>query len=325
MANEFESPMKFKVFVDGSEGTTGLQIHERLAGRPELELITIDPAKRKEPAAKAECLNAADVAFLCLPDTAARESVALVTNPETVLIDASTAHRTDPEWAYGLAELGPEWRERIASSNRIANIGCHAGSFILAVQPLVAAGVIPREQVLSCFSLTGYSGGGKKMIAEYEAPDRPVSLQSPRPYALGLSHKHLPEMRQHTGLVNPPIFSPAVAPFRQGLSVTVPLALPELSGAPKLADIHATLDAAYAGQAFVKVLPLGDDAANLDGGFFDLQACNGTNRADVLVTGNDDQALVMVRVDNLGKGASGSAIQNMNIRLGLPEAAGLSV
>jgi N-acetyl-gamma-glutamyl-phosphate reductase len=317
--------MKFKVFVDGSEGTTGLQIHERLAGRPELELITIDPVKRKDPAAKAECLNAADVAFLCLPDAAARESVALVTNAETVLIDASTAHRTDPGWAYGLPELGVEWRERIVSSNRIANIGCHAGSFILAVQPLVAAGVIPADQVLSCFSLTGYSGGGKKMIAEYEAPDRPESLQSPRPYALGLSHKHLPEMRQHAGLVHPPIFSPVVAHYRQGLSVTVPLSLPHLPGAPKLADIHAVLEAAYAGQTFVKVLPLGDDAANLDGGFFDLQACNGTNRADVLVTGHDDQALVMVRVDNLGKGASGSAIQNMNIRLGLPEDAGLSV
>ena len=323
MANEFESPMKFKVFVDGSEGTTGLQIHERLAGRPELELITIDPEKRKDPLAKAECLNAADVAFLCLPDAAARESVALVTNPDTVLIDASTAHRTDSDWAYGLPELGPEWRERIVSSNRIANIGCHAGSFILAVQPLVAAGVIPTDQVLSCFSISGYSGGGKKMIAAYEAPDRPASLQSPRPYALGLSHKHLPEMQQHTGLANPPIFSPVVAPYRQGLSVTVPLALPKLPGAPKLADIHATLNAAYAGQTFVKVLPLGGDAANLDGGFFDLQACNDTNRADVLVTGNDDQALVMVRVDNLGKGASGSAIQNMNIRLGLPESAGL--
>jgi len=320
---EFDSPMKFKVFVDGSEGTTGLQIHERLAGRPELELITIDPEKRKDPVAKAVCLNAADVAFLCLPDAAARESVALVSNPDTVLIDASTAHRVDPDWAYGLPELGAAWRERITTSNRISNIGCHAGAFILGVQPLVKAGIIPAERVVSCSSLTGYSGGGKKMIAQYEATDRPAALQSPRPYALGLTHKHLPEMRQHTGLQHAPIFHPAVAPYRQGLSVSVPLALPDLPGAPKLADIHAALADTYANELFVKVMPLGDDATNLDGGFFDVQACNGTNRADVLVTGHDDQAIVMVRVDNLGKGASGSAIQNMNIRLGLPEDAGL--
>ncbi len=317
--------MKFKVFVDGSEGTTGLQIHERLAGRAELELVTIDPAQRKDPLAKAACLNAADVAFLCLPDDAARESVALVTNPDTVLIDASTAHRVDPDWAYGLPELGAEWRECITQSNRISNIGCHAGAFILGLQPLVKAGLIPASHVLSCSSLTGYSGGGKKMIAQYEGEDRPDALQAPRAYALGLTHKHLPEMLLHTGLDKAPIFSPVVGAFRQGLSVTIPLALPELPGSPKLVDLHAALADTYANETFVRVLPLGDDAANLDSGFFDIQACNGTNRADVLVTGHDDQALVMVRVDNLGKGASGSAIQNMNIRLGLTEDAGLKV
>jgi N-acetyl-gamma-glutamyl-phosphate reductase len=316
--------MKFKVFVDGSEGTTGLQIHERLADRRELELITIDPDKRKDPVARAACLNAADVAFLCLPDDAARASVALVENPATILIDASTAHRTDPQWAYGLPELGPVHRERIMAANRIANIGCHAGAFIIGVQPLVTAGIIPADTILSCFSLTGYSGGGKKMIAAYEAPDRPEALSSPRPYALGLTHKHLPEMRQHAGLEHPPIFSPVVGAFRQGLAVTVPLALTELPGNPSLAKLHEALTAAYAGQVFVKVLPLGDDAGNLDAGFFDVQACNGTNRADIMVAGNDEQAVVMARIDNLGKGASGSAIQCMNIRLGLPESAGLN-
>jgi len=316
--------MKFKVFVDGSEGTTGLQIHDRLAGRAELELITIDPERRKDPQAKAECLNAADVAFLCLPDDAARESVALVTNPHTVLIDASAAHRVDPAWAYGLPELGSVWRERIRASNRIANIGCHAGAFLLSVAPLVAAGIIPADSRLSCFSLTGYSGGGKKMIAAYEAADRASTLDSPRPYALGLTHKHLPEMRQHAGLAHAPLFQPVVGAFRQGLAVSVPLILAALPGSPKLADLQTALEQAYAGEAFVKVKPLGDDDGNWDGGFLDVQACNGTNRADVFVTGNDEYAVVITRLDNLGKGASGSAIQGMNIRLGLAEDEGLT-
>ncbi len=315
--------MKFKVFVDGSEGTTGLQIHERLAGRAELELITIDADRRKDPMAKAECLNAADVAFLCLPDEAAKESVALVTNPKTVVIDASTAHRVNPDWAYGLPELGVNFREKISSSNRIANIGCHAGAFLLGVAPLVNAGLVPADTRLSCFSITGYSGGGKKMIAGYEAADRSATLDSPRPYALGLTHKHLPEMRQHAGLEYAPLFQPVVGAFRQGLAVSIPLPLSVLPGAPKLADLHAVLAKAYAGATFVKVKPLGDDAENWDGGFLDVQACNGTNRADVFVTGHDEQAVVIVRIDNLGKGASGSAIQCMNIRLGLPEDAGL--
>lgn len=317
--------MSIKVFVDGSEGTTGLQIHERLAGRNDVELITIDPERRKDTAARVGCLNVADVAFLCLPDAAAKESAALVTNPSTVVIDASTAHRVDPGWAYGLPELGAEYRTALRASNRIANIGCHAGAFLLGVKPLVAAGLLPADETVTAFSLTGYSGGGKKMIAEFEAADRPATLASPRPYALGLAHKHLPEMQRHAGLARAPWFMPTVGAFRQGLAVTVPLDLATLRGGVTLAEVHACLAAAYANERFVRVLPLGDEAGNLDGGFFDVQACNGTNRADVLVTGNATHGAVIVRLDNLGKGASGSAIQCMNVRLGLPEDAGLTV
>ncbi|MGH8020575.1 MAG: N-acetyl-gamma-glutamyl-phosphate reductase [Opitutaceae bacterium] len=314
--------MSIKVFVDGSEGTTGLQIHERLGGRGDLELITIDPERRKDPAARAQCLNAADVAFLCLPDVAAREAAGLVTNARTVLIDASTAHRVDPAWAYGLPELGASYREKIRTSNRIAVIGCHAGAYLLGVRPLVDAGIIPADQRLSCFSLTGYSGGGKKMIAEYQGASN-GKLASPRPYALGLAHKHLPEMKTHSGLMHAPVFQPVVSAFYKGLAVIVPLPLATLPGAPKPADLHAALAAAYEGERFVNVLPLGDERV-FDRGSLDVQACNDTNRADVIIVGNDEHAEVIVRLDNLGKGASGAAVQCMNLRLGLDEGVGLS-
>ena len=316
--------MKTKVFVDGQEGTTGLQIHERLALRADVELIIIDPAKRKDVAARAACLNAADVVFLCLPDAAAKESAALVTNPSTCVIDASTAHRTDPAWAYGLPELGADYRKRIRNSKRIANPGCHAAAFALAVRPLVQGGVLPVDFPVAAFSITGYSGGGKKMIADYEHSPLSPALRSPRPYALGLAHKHLPEMRAHTGLASAPIFSPVVGNFYKGLSVTVPLPLSKLPGKPSPVTIHATLAAAYAGEKFVRVLPLGDESV-LDGGFFDLQACNDTNRADIGVFGHDGQVVVIARLDNLGKGASGSAIQCMNLHLGIDEGTGLAV
>jgi N-acetyl-gamma-glutamyl-phosphate reductase len=314
--------MKTKIFVDGQEGTTGLQIHERLARRCELELIEIDPAKRKDPAARAACLNAADVAFLCLPDAASRESAALVTNPRTCVIDASTAHRIDKAWVYGVPELGADYREAIRRSKRIANPGCHATAFALAVRPLVQRGLVPTDFPLSCFSITGYSGGGKKMIADYEQFPLPEALKSPRPYALGLMHKHLPEMRVHTGLDEAPIFSPVVANFFKGLSVTVPLPLRQLPVAPSPQALHHALTETYAAERFVRVLPFGDESV-LDMGFFDVQACNDTNRCDIAVFGHADQAVVMARLDNLGKGASGAAIQCMNLHLGLDEGLGL--
>jgi N-acetyl-gamma-glutamyl-phosphate reductase len=314
--------MKTKVFVDGQEGTTGLQIFERLAARADIELIEIDPALRKDSAARAACLNAADVAFLCLPDSAARESAALVTNPRTCVIDASTAHRVAEGWTYGVPELGPAYRDAIRASKRIANPGCHATAFALAVRPLVQRGLVPADFALSCFSLTGYSGGGKKMIADYEQSPLPHALRGPRPYALALMHKHLPEMRVHTGLARPPIFNPVVAAFYQGLAVTVPLALGDLPASPSPQALHHALTETYAGEQFIRVLPF-DDESVLDAGFFDVQACNGTNRCDLAVFGHAEQAVVMARLDNLGKGASGAAIQCMNLHLGLAEDLGL--
>jgi N-acetyl-gamma-glutamyl-phosphate reductase len=313
--------MKTKVFVDGQEGTTGLQIFDRLAARADIEVIQIDPAKRKDTAARAACLNAADIAFLCLPDEAAKESAALVTNPLTCIIDASTAHRIAGGWTYGVPELGPAYRSAIRASKRIANPGCHATAFALAMRPLVQRGLVPQDYPLSCFSITGYSGGGKKMIADYEQ-NPPEKLKSPRPYALALMHKHLPEMRVHTGLNTPPIFNPIVAAFYQGLAVTIPLPLQHLPAAPTAAALHHALTESYAGERFVRVLPFGDESV-LDGGFYDVQACNGTNRCDLAVFGHDEQAVVMARLDNLGKGASGAAIQCMNLHLGLDEGLGL--
>ena len=312
--------MAIRVFVDGQEGTTGLRIHELLARRSDVEVLRADPELRKDPAERARLLNAADVAFLCLPDAAAREAVQLVTNPSTCLIDASTAHRTASDWAYGLPELVAGQRERIRASKRIANPGCHASGFILLVRPLVDAGLLSHAAPLSATSITGYSGGGKKMIAQYEAGGDP-KLASPRPYALSLAHKHLPEMTAHSRLETPPVFQPIVGNFLKGLSVTVPLHLAELKRGSTPAQIHSALAAHYESERFVRVMPLGD--ANVDGGYFDVQACNDTNRVELFVFANAAQVLLMCRLDNLGKGASGAAVQSMNVHLGIDEATGL--
>lgn len=311
--------MTHTVFVDGQEGTTGLRIHEMLARRPDIEVLRIDADRRKDIAERARLLNAADVAFLCLPDAAAREAVALISNLSTCVIDASTAHRTAPGWVYGLPELAPGQRAKLRSTKRISNPGCHASAFILLLRPLVDAGILPAGLTVSATSISGYSGGGKKMIEQYKVGGEPA-LTSPRPYALSLHHKHVPEMMEHTGLSRPPIFMPSVGNFYKGLAVTVPLELAALGTTAEA--VHAAFEARYAGEAFVRVMAL-RDPTTLEQGAFDVQACNDSNRAEIFVFANDTQALLMARLDNLGKGASGAAVQSMNVHLGLDEALGL--
>jgi N-acetyl-gamma-glutamyl-phosphate reductase len=314
--------MAFKVYVDGQEGTTGLRIHEYLARRSDIELLRIEPDKRKDAAERARLLNAADVAFLCLPDAASREAASMVSNPGTCLIDASTAFRTDPAWVFGLPELAPDQRQKLRQTRRIANPGCHATAFIVLMRPLVDAGLVPATLPVAATSITGYSGGGKKMIEEYQASPLEPALTSPRPYGLGLAHKHVPEMMAHTGLTARPVLLPIVANFYKGLAVTVPLHRAQLPAGATPEAVQAALVQRYAGERFVQVRPL-RDAATLEHGFFDVQACNDTNRVDVFVFASDTQILLMARLDNLGKGASGAAVQAMNVHLGVDESLGL--
>ncbi len=313
--------MKYSVFVDGQEGTTGLRIHEYLAQRDDIEVLRIDADKRKDAAERARLLNAADVAFLCLPDAAAREAAALVTNPNTCLIDASSAHRTAAGWAFGLPELAPLQRALIRNGKRISNPGCHATAFILLLRPLVDAGLVPADLPISATSITGYSGGGKSMIEQFEAGGD-KRLAAPRPYALTLAHKHIPEMTTHTGLKSKPVFMPVVGNFYKGLSVSVPLHLSQLKPGTTPESLHATFEQRYADERFIRVMPL-RDPATLEDGFFDVQACNDTNRVEIFVFANDAQVILMARLDNLGKGASGAAVQAMNLHLQLDEGLGL--
>jgi len=300
-----------KIFIDGSAGTTGLRIRERLARRRDIELITLPEQLRKDLSARSDALNGADVAFLCLPDAAAKEAVSLIESGVAV-IDTSTAHRTAEGWTYGFPELEGQ-REKIAASRRVANPGCHASGFIVLVEPLVRAGLISPETALSCFSLTGYSGGGKSMIADYEAPDRPEALSSPRQYGLTQSHKHLPEMAKICGLSTAPVFCPIVADFYSGMEVTVSLFAEDLRGT--VADIKAVYAERYRGPVVNAVdPPEGMIAAN---------ALSGLDRMEVMVAGNDERILLVSVFDNLGKGASGAAIQNMNLVLGLEPTTGL--
>ncbi len=305
-----------KVFIDGSAGTTGLRIRERLSARKDIELVTLPEELRKDTSARRDALNAADIAFLCLPDAAAVEAVSLVENPATAIIDTSTAHRVAPGWEYGFPELSGR-RERIRASRRIANPGCHASGFIALVEPLVRGGLLRSSTALSCFSLTGYSGGGKKMIAEYEAPERSPLLAAPRQYGLSQSHKHLPEMKAICGLDVAPAFIPVVAPFYSGMEVTVPVFRADLGATPD--EIRAYYRSYYA-DGLVRV-----DEGDGEGGFLSAAAFSGRDDMEVSVFGNEDRVLLVSRFDNLGKGASGAAIQNMNILIGADERAGLCV
>ena len=316
---------KHVVFVDGQEGTTGLRIHEYLAARSDIEVLKIDADRRKDAAERARLLNAADVAFLCLPDAAAKEAVALVTNPHTCVIDASTAHRVAPGWTFGIPELAPGQREALRHAKRIANPGCHSTAFIALLRPLVDAGLVARDLPVTATSITGYSGGGKKMIEEYRAGGNAV-LEAPRPYGLKLSHKHVPEMMAYTGLTVKPVFMPIVGNFYKGLAVSVPLHLSQLrSGSDGAADgaaIVRAFERHYEGERFIRVMPLADPAV-AEPSFFDVQGANDSNRIDLFVFADEKQAILIAREDNLGKGASGAAVQCMNLHLGCDEGLGL--
>lgn len=307
-----------KVFIDGKAGTTGLRIYERLSERTDIELMLLPEEKRKDIEARREMLNTCDIAFLCLPDAAAIEAVGLIENEKVRVLDTSTAHRTDPGWAYGFPELSEAHREKIKNSNRIAVPGCHASGFISLVYPLIEAGAISKDTLLTCHSLTGYSGGGKKMIAEYEAPEPDVALASPRQYGLTQNHKHLKEMKAVTGINSFPAFCPIVADYYSGMLVTVPLFKEQLNGVT-LQDIKEIYSKKYASDMVRFKDEIGED------GFICSNKLSFNDSMEIFVQGNEDRILLMSRYDNLGKGASGAAIQNMNILLGTDEKTGLEV
>jgi N-acetyl-gamma-glutamyl-phosphate reductase len=315
----------FNIFIDGREGTTGLQIHERLKTRADIHILEIADQDRKNPQIKKRFLNEADLVLLCLPDEASRESVNLIENNKTKVIDSSTAFRTAEGWIYGIPELNQQQRERIKHTKRLANPGCHATGFIMALYPLIQMQVVPADYPLFVQSVTGYSGGGKKLIAVYESGEIPeAQLKGPRHYALNLHHKHLAEMQKVTGLKYPPFFTPIVGQYFQGMVVSIPLMPRMISKKITARDVREILADYYQAEPFVRVIPFESDPF-LDNGFLLPTECNQTNRIDLFVFGNEEQILLSARLDNLGKGASGAAVQNMNIMLGVEEGMGLTV
>lgn len=314
---------KTKIFIDGSEGTTGLRIHDRFKVRDDVELLSIDYDRRKDPAERARLINASDITFLCLPDAAARESVSLVENENVRIIDTSTAHRTESGWAYGFPELSEQHRAAVKNGKRVAVPGCHATGFISVVYPLIAGGILPKDYPISAFSLTGYSGGGKKMIGEYSATARELELDAPREYALTQQHKHLKEMKAVTGLDRLPLFSPIVADYYSGMVVSVPLYTEYFTKCRNPQELTAFFADYYKGEQFIRVDETG--GADLYGGMLAGNSLSGWDGLKILVTGNEERIIVSAQFDNLGKGASGAAIQCLNIMLGCDEAKGLNL
>jgi len=315
--------MKTKIFIDGSEGTTGLRIYERFEGREDVELLKISSELRKDVHERKRLINESDITFLCLPDAAARESVSLVENENVRIIDTSTAHRTEEGWAYGFAELSEGHRDAIKNGKRIAVPGCYATGFISLVYPMIDKGIMPADYPVSAFGLSGYSGAGKKVIVAYEDKDRPVDFDAPREYALTQEHKHLKEMQKITGLSKTPLFSPIICDYYSGMVMSVPLYTEMLNGAQTVESVHKMFTEFYAGEKFIKVMPL--DAEAGVGNMLAGNACSGWDGLRIFVTGNNDRIVLSSQFDNLGKGASGAAIQCLNIMLGCEEDKGLNL
>ena len=313
--------MKIKVFVDGQSGTTGLKINERLSQREDVDLLIIPEEKKKDLKIKKDYLNSADIVFLCLPDEAAKESVSLIENKKTKVIDASTAHRVDSKWIYGFPEYDKDQREKIRNSNRVCVPGCHATAFLLALYPLVKNNIISPDYPITAHSITGYSGGGKKLIEKFESNQDKIRWKSSRHYALSLVHKHLPEMQKYACLNFPPLFTPIVGNFFNGMAVGIPIFKRLLKKSCSLNNIFEILQNHYENEIFIKIF-IGNNNL-LEEGYFDPTACNETNNAEIFVFGNEENFLILTRIDNLGKGASGAAIQNMNILCKIEETKGL--